>query len=151
MRNLFIVALIMPMLSVATELDSRVETYLRFERAYMSNNVREFKPWLAKSYDIRQTLHIPGVGSDTRPVSKQQLLSSMKAVGKPSEMPRSAPESVEVESVEAGFCATSSTVNQTAVSGEVYEEKEVRRVCFEPFKGSYKANQHTIDVYFRKM
>jgi hypothetical protein len=140
----------MPIISVATEREGRIDTYLNFERAYMNNDVREFEPWLAKSYEIRQTLHIPGVGSDTRPVTKEQLLSSMKAVGKPSTMPRSVPESVEIEDLETGFCATSSTVNETTVSGEAYEEKEVREVCFEPHKDSYKAYKHTIDVYFKK-
>ena len=151
MKNLLIIALIMPMLSVAEELDSRVETYLSFERAYMSNNVREFKPWLAKSYEIEQTLHIPGVGADTRPVTKQQLLSSMKAVGKPSTIPRSVAESVEIQAAESGFCAVSRTVNETTVFGEAYEEAEVREVCFEPHKSSYRAFKHSIDVYFKKM
>lgn len=151
MKNLLIIALIIPMLSVAEEPDSRVETYLSFESAYMSNNVQEFKPWLAKSYKIEQTLHIPGVGADTRPVTKQQLFSSMKAIGKPSTMPRSAAESVEIQAAESGFCAVSRTVNETTVSGESYEETEVREVCFEPHKSSYKAYKHSIDVYFRKM
>lgn len=151
MKIFLIIALIIPMLSVAEERDSRVETYLSFEIAYMNNNVQEFKPWLAKSYKIEQTLHIPGVGADTRPVTKRQLLSSMQAVGKPSTMPRSDAESVEIQAVNSGFCAVSRTINETTVSGEAYEEKEVREVCFENHKGSYKAYKHSIDVYFRKM
>lgn len=130
----------------------KVSVYLQFEEAYMSNDVSLFTPWLSEKYQISQTLHIPGVGVDTRPVTKEQLLGGMKQVGKPSSMPRSSANSTEIElNNENSFCATSSTVNQTVVGGKNYEEKEIRKVCFEKQNESYKATIHNIDVHYRAL
>lgn len=136
---------------VHAEID-KVSVYLKFEEAYMSNNVAAFSPWLNKNYNISQTLHIPGVGPDTRPVSKAQLLASMGAVGKSSSMPRSTAEGTTIETkANDSFCATSSTINQTVVGGKNYEEKEVRKVCFEKQGEAYKATTHNIDVHYRAL
>ncbi len=136
---------------VQAEID-KVSVYLKFEEAYMSNDAASFSPWLSENYKIRQTLHIPGVGSDTRPVSKDQLLASMALVGKPSAMPRSTPENTAIEAeADSSFCATSTTINQTVVGGKNYEEKEVREVCFEDIGGAFKATTHNIDVHYRAL
>ena len=130
----------------------KVSVYLQFEEAYMSNNVSLFSPWLSENYKIRQTLHIPGVGADTRPVTKQQLLAGMNQVGKPSSMPRSSASGTEIQlGKKNSFCASSNTVNTTVVSGKNYEEKEVRKVCFEKQSGTYKAITHNIDVHYRAL
>lgn len=130
----------------------KVSIFLQFEEAYMSNDFSSFSPWLSENYKISQTLHIPGVGTDTWPVTKQQLLAGMKQVGKPSSMPRSNASGTEIElGKENSFCATSSTVNNTVVSGKKYEEKEVRKVCFEKQSGTYKAITHNIDVHYRAL
>lgn len=130
--------------------DEKIAIYLNFEKAYMSNDVSSFSPWLGKEYKISQTLHVPGMGSDTRPVSKRQLLASMKTVGKPSSMPRSTPENTVIESQGGNsFCASSTTLNKTIVGGDNYEEKEVRKVCFSQKGSKYLATSHNIDVYYR--
>ncbi|WP_221794665.1 hypothetical protein [Oceanobacter mangrovi] len=132
--------------------DEKIAIYLDFEKAYMSNNVSSFSPWLGKEYKISQTLHIPGMGADTRSVSKRQLLASMKAVGKPSSMPHSAPENTVIESVGGNsFCASSTTLKKTIVGGDKYEEKEVRNVCFSQNGSKYLATSHNIDVYYRAL
>ncbi len=128
---------------------NKVSVYLQFEEAYMSNDASLFAPWLSEDYKIRQTLHIPGVGADTRPITKEQLLAGMKQVGKPSSMPRSkAAETVIESSNEISFCATSNTVNQTVVGGKNYEEKEIRKVCFDKINEDYKVTVHNIDVHY---
>lgn len=132
--------------------DKPMAVYLDFEKAYMSNDVSILTPWLSKEYKISQTLHVPGMGSDTRLISKKQLLASMKAVGKPSEIPRSTPGNTIIDSEgENSFCASSTTMNQTVVGGKNYEEKEVRKVCFSKQGGKYLATSHNIDVYYRAL
>ncbi|WP_237066866.1 hypothetical protein [Microbulbifer guangxiensis] len=132
--------------------EERVSVYLQFEEAYMSNDVTKFSPWLSESYRISQTLHVPGMGSDTRSVSKNQLLASMKAVGKPSSLPRSKSEDTTIESSdETSFCGSTSTIGKTVVGGKNYEEKEVRKVCFQKQGTEYKATSHNIDVHYRAL
>ncbi|WP_123421766.1 hypothetical protein [Gallaecimonas pentaromativorans] len=132
--------------------DEKIAIYLDFEKAYMSNDASSFSPWLGKEYKISETLHVPGMGSDTRPVSKRQLLASMEAVGKPSSMPRSTPENTVIESQDGdSFCATSTTLKKTIVGGDNYEEKEVRKVCFSKKGSKYLATSHNIDVYYRAL
>lgn len=128
------------------------EVYLAFEKAYMSNDVSKFKPLLAKEYKVSQTLHIPGGISDTKPVSKKQLLKSMKAMNTPNTMPRSKLEDVNIEVQEdGGFCGESITLNDIVVSGKPHEEKEVRNVCFKKAKQGFWAVSHKIDVYFTEL
>jgi hypothetical protein len=132
--------------------DDKIGVYLNFEKAYLSNDVSLFSPWLSKEYKISQTLHIPGAGSDTRPVSKRQLLASMESVGKPSSMPHSNRENTTIESQgDNRFCASSTTLNETVVAGENYEEKEIRKVCFSQKGSKYLATSHNIDVYYRAL
>lgn len=132
--------------------DDLKDIYLSFESAYMSNDVSKFKPLLAKEYKISQTLHIPGGISDTQPVSKDQLLKSMKATKIPNTMPRSKPENTSIQVLEdGGFCGESNTINEVLVSGRKHEEKEVRNVCFKKTKKGYLAVSHEIDVYFTEL
>jgi len=150
MKKLLLITLFISAFAQAEE--DRVSVYLKFEEAYMSNDVIKFSPLLGESYTVSQTLHIPGMGSDTRPVSKSQLLASMKAVGAPSSMPRSAAKETTIESTgETSFCGNSQTMNKTVVGGKNYEEKEVRKVCFEKQGKTYKATTHNIDVHYRAL
>jgi len=135
----------------ASDVDLR-QIYLDFESAYMSNDAGRISEWLAENYEIKQTLHIPGVGPDYRPVSKEQLIASMNRTGKPSSFPRSERDSVIIiENEQHKFCGTSKTLNKTIVRGKDFEEKEERRVCFDYRDGRYFAVEHTIDVFFTEM
>jgi len=97
-------------------------------------------------------LHVPGVGSDTVPVTKAQLLEGMKQNPKPSSLPRSKAESVKIETIsKKQFCARSQTLDQVVVAGKNYEEKEQRKACFKHENNRYEAITHTIDVYYRKL
>lgn len=150
MKKLLLVTILLSAFAQAEE--ERVSVYLKFEEAYMSNDVTKFSPWLSESYSVSQTLHIPGMGSDTRPASKNQLLASMKAVGRPSSMPRSKAEETIIESSDKeSFCGSSHTISKTVVGGKNYEEKEVRKVCFQKQGAAYKATSHNIDVHYRAL
>ena len=137
---------------VANAAEDKVSVYLNFEQAYLSNDVSLFAPLLSKNYTIKQTLHIPGLGSDTVPVTKAQLLEGMKQNPKPSSLPRSKAESVKVETISSNqFCANSQTLDQVVVAGKNYEEKELRKACFKHENNRYEAISHTIDVYYREL
>jgi hypothetical protein len=116
------------------------EIYFAFENAYMSNDVSQFEPLLAKDYRISQTLHIPGGVSDTRPASKTQLLTAMRMTGTPNSMPRSDAENTLVNPTDdGGFCGESNTLNEVVISGKRHEEKEIRKVCFKKTNNGYLA------------
>ncbi len=135
----------------ASDTDLR-QIYLDFESAYMNNDADRFSEWLAENYEIKQTLHIPGIGPDYRPVTKEQLIASMRNIGKPSSFPRSEIDSVVItENDQKNFCGASETFNKTIVRGKDYEEKEERRVCFYYRDGRYFVVEHTIDVFFTEM
>ncbi|MEI8645421.1 hypothetical protein P4S60_07370 [Pseudoalteromonas sp. Hal040] len=137
---------------IANAAEDKVAVYLNFEQAYLSNDVSLFAPLLSKNYTIKQTLHIPGVGSDTVPVTKAQLLESMKQNPKPSSLPRSKAESVKVKTISSNqFCANSQTLDQVVVAGKNYEEKELRKACFKHENNRYEAISHSIDVYYREL
>jgi len=132
--------------------DENKRVYIEFEAAYMSNDADRFSEWLAEDYEIKQTLHIPGVGADYRPVTKEQLIASMRRNGKPSSFPRSEQSTVIIETKdETKFCGSSSTENQTKVRGKDYQEKEKRKVCFRKDGNRFLAVEHSIDVYFIAM
>ncbi len=150
MKLIFALLLIGPVIANAAE--DKVAVYLNFEQAYLSNDVSLFAPLLSKNYTIKQTLHVPGVGSDTVPVTKAQLLEGMKQNPKPSSLPRSKAESVKIETIsKKQFCARSQTLDQVVVAGKNYEEKEQRKACFKHENNRYEAITHTIDVYYRKL
>ncbi|WP_444939160.1 hypothetical protein [Microbulbifer sp. JMSA002] len=150
MKNLiWIIILTSPFVKAETD---KISVYLKFEEVYMSNDVSLLSPWLSKNYKISQTLHIPGVGADTRHITKKHLLASMRQIGKPSSMPRSKASVTKIETKnENSFCATSSTANQRVVGERKYEEKEVRKVCFERQGETYKATTHNINVHYRAL
>ena len=150
MKLIFALLLIGPVIANAAE--DKVAVYLNFEQAYLSNDVSLFAPLLSKNYTIKQTLHVPGVGSDTVPVTKAQLLEGMKQNPKPSSLPRSKAESVKIETIsKKQFCARSQTLDQVVVAGKNYEEKEQRKACFKHENNRYEAITLTIDVYYRKL
>ncbi|MEQ5875243.1 hypothetical protein J3455_11915 [Pseudoalteromonas sp. NFXS39] len=150
MKLIFALLLIGPVIANAAE--DKVAVYLNFEQAYLSNDVSLFAPLLSKNYTIKQTLHVPGIGSDTVPVTKAQLLEGMKQNPKPSSLPRSKAESVKIETIsKRQFCARSQTLDQVVVEGKNYEEKEQRKACFKHENNRYEAITHTIDVYYRKL
>lgn len=150
MKLIFVLLLIGPVIANAAE--DKVAVYLNFEQAYLSNDVSLFAPLLSKNYTIKQTLHIPGIGSDTVPVTKAELLEGMKQNPKPSSLPRSKAESVKIETIsKRQFCARSQTLDQVVVAGKNYEEKEQRKACFKHENNRYEAITHTIDVYYRKL
>lgn len=60
--------------SVNTDLKN---IYLAFESDYLSNKSNSVKLWLRDDAVLIQTLHVPGMGSDSLNVSKLQLLNSM--------------------------------------------------------------------------
>ncbi len=137
---------------IANAAEDKVAVYLNFEQADLSNDVSLFALLLSKNYTIKQTLHIPGLGSDTVPVTKAQLLEGMKQNPKPSSLPRSKAESVKVETISSNqFCANSQTLDQVVVAGKNYEEKELRKACFKHENNRYEAISHTIDVYYREL
>ncbi|TLU64904.1 hypothetical protein FE810_10665 [Thalassotalea litorea] len=126
--------------------------YLEFESAYLSNDVEKFEPWLHNEYTLVQSLNVPDIGKDSRSVTKEQLLGAMKMMGKPSSMPQSSGDSVEIlNQTDETFCAASTTLNRTTVSGLNYEEKEVRKVCFSRDDKKYLATTHEIDVFYKKL
>ncbi len=132
--------------------DELKQIYIEFESAYMSNNAKNFAKWLDEDYEIKQTLHIPGVGPDYRPVTKEQLIASMQKINRPSSFPRSEISKVTIkEKSENLFCGSSSTESQTKVRGKDYKETEERKVCFRKNGNKYLALEHTIDVYFVEM
>ena len=129
-----------------------MSTYLEFENSYMSNSVEESEPWLAKQYKIVQTLHVPGMGSDSREVTGKQMLAVMKSMKVANSTPHSTPENTEIYVISANdFCATSTTISETIVGGKDYEEKEVRNVCFTKTSDNYLATSHKIDVYYSEI
>ena len=148
-----ILTLLVTISTLASAADEKLKKiYIGFESVYMNNDADGFLALLDKSYEIKQTLHIPGVGADYRPVTKEQLIASMRRVGKPSSFPRSKMLDVTIEiKSENDFCGSSSTLKQTKVRGKDYEEKENRKVCFRKEGDKYLAVEHTIDVYFTEM
>ena len=151
MRITYILMLLV-LSTVAIANENQKQIYLEYESAYMSNDADRFSEWLSQEYTIKQTLHIPGVGPDYRPVTKEQLVAGMRKVGRPSSFPRSDSANVSIEQKgEMEFCGRSSTKTQTKVRGKDYEEKEKRKVCFRKEGGKYLAIEHTIDVYFIEM
>lgn len=150
MKLIFALLLIGPVIANAAE--DKVAVYLNFEQAYLSNDVSLFAPLLSKNYTIKQTLHVPRIGSDTVPVTKAQLLEGMKQNPKPSSLPRSKAESVKIETIsKRQFCARSQTLDQVVVAGKNYEEKEQRKACFKHENNRYEAITHTIDVYYQEL
>ncbi|MEM6511191.1 MAG: hypothetical protein AAF644_17170, partial [Pseudomonadota bacterium] len=76
----------------------------------------------------------------------------MKQNPKPSSLPRSKAESVKIETIsKQQFCASSQTLDQVVVAGKNYEEKELRKACFNHKNNRYEAISHTIDVYYREL
>lgn len=128
------------------------QVYLDFESAYMSNDADRFAAWIAADYEIRQTLHIPGSGADYRPVTKEQLIASMRIIDKPSSLPRSHIVNIAIElKTRDQFCGTSVTLELSTISGKDLEVREQRKVCFRRENGWYLAVEHTIDVYYKEL
>lgn len=129
-----------------------MSTYLDFENSYMSNSVEVYQPWLSKHYKIIQTLHIPGLGSDSREVTGKQMLAAMRSMKVANSTPRSTPENTEIKVIsENEFCATSTTISKTKVGGKDFEEKEIRKVCFTKELENYLAISHKIDIYYSEI
>jgi hypothetical protein len=125
---------------------------LAFESDYMSNDAEKYSDWLIDQYEIVQTMHVPGMGSDSRKVSGKQMIGFMKKMNKPNSTPRSTIENTTIRLTDnTGFCASSSTVATTKVSDKDYEEKETREVCFRKIDSDFKAIEHKIDVYYKKL
>lgn len=132
--------------------DELKSTYLEFESSYMSNSKAKYAPWLSSSYKIIQTMHVPSLGSDSREATGAQMLAMMEKMNTPNTMPRSTKKNTEIEVISSTeFCAFSTTINQTNISGKNYEEKEVRKVCFIKQANNYLANTHNIDVYYKEI
>lgn len=126
--------------------------YLAFESDYMSNDAEKYSDWLIDQYEIVQTMHVPGMGSDSRTVTGKQMIGYMKKMKKPNSTPRSTIENTTIRLTEnTGFCASSNTVATTKISGKDYEEKETREVCFRKIDSDFKAIKHKIDVYYKKL
>lgn len=132
--------------------DELKSVYLAFESDYMSNDATKYSRWLTDEYEIVQTMHVPGMGSDSRTVTGKQMVGFMKNMNKPNSTPRSTLDNTVVRLTDnTGFCATSSTIVKTKVSGKNYEEKETREVCFLKINSDFKALEHKIDVYYKKI
>ncbi len=126
--------------------------YLSFESDYMSNDSEKYSKWLTDQYEIVQTMHVPGLGSDSRKVTGKQMIGFMKKMNKPNSTPRSTMENTSIRLTDnTGFCAMSSTVAETKVSGKDFEEKETREVCFLKIVSDFKAIEHKIDVYYKEL
>lgn len=132
--------------------DELKNIYLSFESDYMSNDSVKYSKWLTEQYEIVQTLHAPGLGSDSRKVTGKQMVGLMKKMNQPNSTPRSTIENTIIRLTDnTGFCATSSTVTNTKVSGKDYEEKETREVCFREVVNDFKAVEHRIDVFYKQL
>ncbi|MDP5041279.1 MAG: hypothetical protein NWQ54_24270 [Paraglaciecola sp.] len=132
--------------------DELKSIYLAFESDYMSNDAEKYSDWLIDQYEIVQTMHVPGMGSDSRTVTGKQMIGFMKKMNKPNSTPRSTIENTTIRLTDnTGFCASSNTVATTKVSGKDYEEKETREVCFRKIDSNFKAIEHKIDVYYKKL
>ena len=138
--------------TVALTQENQKGIFLQFEEDYMNNDATRFAQWISNEYTLSQTLHVPGVGSDTLSVSKQQVLDSMEATSKPNSTPRSTSEDIEIETIsENKFCGISQTSDNRLVGDRKYEEKEIRKVCFVKTNAVYKAIAHSIDVHYRAL
>ncbi|GAA6186700.1 MULTISPECIES: hypothetical protein [Alteromonadaceae] len=132
--------------------DELKSIYFAFESDFMSNDAEKYSDWLTEQYEIVQTMHIPGMGKDSRKVTGKQMIGLMKKMNKPNSTPRSTFENTSIRLIDnTGFCATSSTLTTTKVSGKDYEEKETREVCFRKLDSDFKAIEHKIDVYYKKL
>jgi hypothetical protein len=132
--------------------DELKSIYLAFESDYMSNDAEKYSDWLIEQYEIVQTMHVPGMGSDSRKVSGKQMIGFMKKMNKPNSTPRSSIENTTIRLTDnTGFCASSSTVATTKISDKDYEEKETREVCFRKIDSDFKAIEHKIDVDYKKL
>lgn len=151
MRIILLLLSIFALPASATDINLR-QVYLDFESAYMSNDADRFAAWIATDYEIRQTLHIPGLDPEYRPVTKEQLIASMRIIDKPSSLPRSFIDHVTIESrTNTRFCGASVTISLTSARDKDYEEREQRKVCFRSENGWYLAVEHTIDVYYKEL
>ncbi len=100
--------------------DDLRSVFVDYEAAYLSNDAKAVKKWLAKDAEISQALHVEGMGSDSVSVSVKQLLGSMKQMGKPSTIPSVGVEAVSVESTsDSTFCGKGEKVMDTVVSDEM--------------------------------
>jgi len=149
MRKFLILSFFISNFVHANDIDYQ-SIYFDFENAYYSNDVSKLSPWLHDDYSIEQSMNVPGMESDSRIVTKNQLLSVLKSMSKPSTMPRS--NSVEIQFInENEFCGLSKTINETLVAGKKYEERENRNVCFIKKGNSYQVNVHKIDVFYKAL
>jgi len=128
--------------------DPRVEAYLGFERAYLSNDARAVDRLLARDADLKQTLHIPDFGPDSVTPTRRQLLQGMRRAGARSPAGLTSPADIRIEEAEAGFCGSGGGAKEVTVGGKRHKEREVRKVCFRHERGRYVVVQHIIEVYF---
>jgi hypothetical protein len=143
---LFFPTLVWPLQSIAQ--GNRVATYQEYERAYLSNDAKAMARWLAPSAELSETLHVAGK-SDTRHMSREQLLESMRQVGAESQDPLSSSSQVTIsDATPTGFCASATAYDQTVVAGRKYQQREERNACFVLAGASYQVKSHSIDIFY---
>ena len=119
------------------------EIYLAFESDYLTNKSNSVKLWLRDDAVLIQTLHVPGMGSDSLNVSKLQLLNSM---------PISKYEDINImhHSYDI-FWGTPNTSNQVSIKGKKYSENESRNVCFKNNGSKFQVILQKTDVYYSEI
>ena len=135
-----------PLQSVAQ--DNHVATYQEYEKAYLSNDAEAMARWLTPDAELSETLHVGGK-SDTRHMSRKQLLAAMRQVdGKSKDLPSSSSQVTISEATPAGFCANATASDQAIVAGTKYQEREERRACFALVGANYEVKSHSIDIFY---
>ena len=126
--------------------------YLSFESDYLLNKPDSVKLWLRDDAVLIQTLHVPGMGSDSLNISKLQLINSMKTMKTTRAMPISKYENINIMHYSYDiFCATSHTTNQVNIKGKKYSKKEMQNVCFKNNGNIFHVLHQKIDVFYSEI
>ena len=134
--------------AMAHEPVTPAQIYLQYENAYLSNDAETVATWLVADADLSETLHV-GDKSETRHMSREQLLTMMRKTGRPNSSPQPTESSVTISGQdESGFCASSSTTATTVVNGKQYKEQDQTKVCFVRMAKAFQVKSHSTDVYY---
>jgi hypothetical protein len=134
----------------AQEVPPHVAVYIQYERLYLNNDAGALEHWLAPDAELSETLHANGKSSTHR-APTSQFLSMVKAAGRPSASPASAPSQVSIAEQSGGsFCASSTVTDKAVVRGKNYNTEEQRKVCFSPKGSAYQVTSHSTEVFYKE-
>ena len=149
---LFVLILPFHLSSYAEE--DRTNIYLNFEKDFLGNDLAKFERWINKDYLLTQTIHVPDLGTDSVVATREQVISEMKTFDTPLDIPKSTAKNISIKDEKlTSFCGESEIIVKTRITEIDYEEKEVRKVCFEKDKkvNRYKVSSHEIEVFYTKL